>query len=60
MNNPALNTLFHGDCIPLMQTISDNCIDLIVTDPPYLVGYRDRTGRSIAGDTNSNWMQTCL
>ena len=57
MNNPALNTLFHGDCIPLMQTIADNCIDLIVTDPPYLVGYRDRTGRSIAGDTNGNWMQ---
>jgi adenine-specific DNA-methyltransferase len=56
MTNPSLNTLYHGDCIPLMQTISDNCIDLILTDPPYLVNYRDRTGRTIAGDINGDWL----
>jgi site-specific DNA-methyltransferase (adenine-specific) len=57
MAHPILNTLYHGDCIPIMHTIADNCIDLIVTDPPYLVNYRDRTGRSIAGDTTSDWIQ---
>lgn len=27
--------LFHGDCLELLKDISDNSIDLIVTDPPY-------------------------
>jgi adenine-specific DNA-methyltransferase len=57
MTIPSFNTLYHGDCIPLMQSIPDNSIDLILTDPPYLVNYRDRSGRSIAGDTSSDWLQ---
>jgi site-specific DNA-methyltransferase (adenine-specific) len=31
--------------------------DFILTDPPYLVNYRDRSGRSIAGDGNGRWLQ---
>ena len=26
-------------------------------DPPYLVNYRDRTGRSLAGDNSSQWLK---
>ncbi|UIV22956.1 DNA methylase (plasmid) [Escherichia coli] len=33
-----------------MARIPDNAIDFILTDPPYLVGFRDRSGRTIAGD----------
>ena len=29
-----------GDCLELMKDIPDNSIDLIVTDPPYLIKYR--------------------
>ena len=29
--------LLHGDCLQLMRDIPDNSIDLIVTDPPYLI-----------------------
>ena len=52
-----LNQIHHGDCIQVMQNIAPNSIDLILTDPPYLVNYRDRTGRSIAGDITSEWLE---
>ena len=29
--------LLHGDCLELMKNIPDKSIDLIVTDPPYLI-----------------------
>ena len=46
-----------GDCVRVMATIPDNAIDFILTDPPYLVGFRDRSGRTIAGDVNDDWLQ---
>jgi len=30
-----LNKLYHWDCLEVMKTFSDNCIDLTVTSPPY-------------------------
>ena len=51
-----LNHLHLGNCIPLMQSLPENSVDLILTDPPYLVNYRDRTGRKIAGDINGDWL----
>lgn len=35
----------------------NNGIDFILTDPPYLVGFRDRQGRTIAGDKTDEWLQ---
>ncbi len=46
-----------GDCVRVMATIPDNAIDFILTDPPYLVGFRDRSGRTIASDVNDDWLQ---
>ncbi len=46
-----------GNCINVMARIPDNAIDLILTDPPYLVGFRDRSGRTIAGDKTDEWLQ---
>lgn len=31
--------LICGDCLEVMKEISDESIDLIVTDPPYLINY---------------------
>jgi adenine-specific DNA-methyltransferase len=56
MSQP-INHLHLGDCTQMMRLLPDHSIDLIVTDPPYLVNYRDRTGRTIAGDRNSDWLQ---
>ena len=32
--------LYNGDCLEIMKNIKDESIDLIVTDPPYLIDYQ--------------------
>ncbi|CAD6025089.1 TPA: conjugation system SOS inhibitor PsiB [Escherichia coli] len=46
-----------GDCVRVMATFPGNAVDFILTDPPYLVGFRDRQGRTIAGDKTDEWLQ---
>jgi DNA modification methylase len=46
------NQILHGDCTRLLKTVPSESIDLVLTDPPYFVGYRDRSGRTIANDTD--------
>lgn len=46
-----------GNCVQLMAGIPDNAVDFILTDPPYLVGFRDRQGRTLAGDVTDEWLQ---
>ena len=50
------NRMLHGDCLQLLRCLPDECADLVLTDPPYLVRYKDRAGRSIANDDNTRWM----
>nr|ULG19952.1 methylase [Yersinia frederiksenii]ULG20009.1 methylase [Yersinia frederiksenii] len=45
-----------GDSVQVMSTFPAGCIDFILTDPPYLVGFTDRDGRSIANDKNGDWV----
>jgi len=54
--NASDGTLVLGDCIEILKTMSANCVDLTVTDPPYLVNYRDRSGRQIEGDQTGEWL----
>lgn len=51
------NTILHGDCVTLMETIPDNSVDFILTDPPYLVNYRPRSGQRVANDNGNEWLQ---
>lgn len=46
-----------GDSVQIMSTFPDAAVDFILTDPPYLVGFKDRSGRSIANDLNDEWVQ---
>jgi len=32
--------IYNGDCIEVMKTLSDGCIDLVVTSPPYNCGIK--------------------
>jgi len=34
-NNRMINTVVHGDCLVVMKSFEDGCIDLTVTSPPY-------------------------
>ena len=52
-----LNRIIHGDCVQTMRTIPAESVDLIVTDPPYLVNYRSRDGRRVPGDNNNAWLR---
>lgn len=48
-----LNQIHCGPSEQLLAGFSDQSIDLVVTDPPYLCRYRDRTGRTIQNDDNA-------
>lgn len=51
------NHIIHGDCVEAMQTLDPGSVGFILTDPPYLVNYRDRSGRSIINDQESDWLK---
>jgi adenine-specific DNA-methyltransferase len=40
-----------------MKDIEGGSVSLILTDPPYLVNYRDRSGRQVRNDDNDHWME---
>lgn len=46
------NRVLEGDCTQILRTLPTESVDLVVTDPPYFVRYRDRTGRTIANDAD--------
>lgn len=51
-----MSRFIQGDCVQVMPGIPDNVIDFILTDPPYLVDFTDRSGRSIANDKHADWL----
>lgn len=53
---PYLDRITHGDCIAVLAELPSACVDLVVTDPPYLVGYRERNGRPVGNDDNDAWL----
>jgi DNA modification methylase len=40
------NQIRHGDCIKMMRQTPAESVDFVLTDPPYLVNYRDRSNRA--------------
>lgn len=51
------NTVLHGDCTRILPQLPADSADFILTDPPYLVGYRDRSGRTVKNDRNAEWLK---
>ena len=51
-----LNTITHGDCRSVMAAMNPRSVDFILTDPPYVTNYRDRSGRTVANDDNAGWL----
>lgn len=52
-----MSRFVQGNCVEIMAGFPDKAVDFILTDPPYLVGFRDRQGRTIAGDVTDEWLQ---
>jgi site-specific DNA-methyltransferase (adenine-specific) len=51
------NTVIHGDCVEVMRRMPSSIVDLMLTDPPYLVRYRSRDGQTIANDDRDDWLE---
>ncbi|MAH51512.1 site-specific DNA-methyltransferase [Candidatus Pacearchaeota archaeon] len=58
-----LNTIHQGDCLELMQRLESGSVDLIITDPPYLMNYRSNRRvvkekfNHIENDTNQQFIK---
>ena len=52
-------TLYHGDCRAILSDLPAEQFDMIITDPPYLVGYDGRnhpgTYKSQGGESAFDW-----
>jgi DNA modification methylase len=51
-----LDQIIHGDCTKIMPTMPSESIDLVIADPPYLVNYRPRDGRTVDSDRSNAWL----
>ncbi len=51
------NRILHGDCVQVMRSLPAESVDFVLTDPPYLVRYRDRSGRTVANDDRAEWLR---
>jgi DNA modification methylase len=45
------NQIVQGDSVEVLKNLPDEFVGLVVTDPPFLVNYRDRSGRTIKNDS---------
>jgi adenine-specific DNA-methyltransferase len=45
------NRIIQGDCAAVLKTLPAASVDFVLTDPPYLVRYKDRSGRTIRNDS---------
>lgn len=51
------NTVLQGNCIEVMATMPAASVDFVLTDPPYITRYRDRSGRQVANDDRDDWLR---
>jgi hypothetical protein len=52
-----LNSVLHGDCVEIMRGMQPGSVDFVLTDPPYITRYADRSGRTVANDDNHRWLK---
>ena len=58
--------LIYGDCLEVMKAIPNESIDLIVTDPPYLINYKSKwscngnSSKTILGDNDYNLIENSI
>lgn len=63
-----VNKIYNVDVLEFMSTLSDESIDLVVTDPPYLISYKSnhrkdrghKFSTTIANDNNPELIKTYI
>jgi site-specific DNA-methyltransferase (adenine-specific) len=60
MKEVGTNKIHNVDCLEFINTLPDNCIDLVLTDPPYGMSYKSNYRKdkyeSIENDSNIEWL----
>jgi DNA modification methylase len=60
MNLPIANyrnQVLPGDCVQVMRRMDAECVEVILTDPPYLCRYSPRDGQSVINDDRDDWLE---
>jgi adenine-specific DNA-methyltransferase len=52
-----LGHVTQGPCEAVMNGLPTGSVDFILTDPPYLVRCKDRSGRTVQNDDNASWLE---
>lgn len=52
-----VNRILTGDSTVILPQLPAASIDFVLTDPPYLVNYRDRRNRTVPNDDNTAWLR---
>src|SRR3990167_9180527 len=48
-----INKVIQGDCLEVMKQMPDECVDLVITDPPYSIG-------TTSTGTKGSWLDNNL
>lgn len=56
MNAYHPNTIIHDNCLNVLPQLPARSIDFVLTDPPYVRRYIERSGRAIPND-NFHWLK---
>lgn len=51
------NSIVNADCLQALPGLPARCADFVLTDPPYLVNYKSRDGRTVPNDDNDAWLK---
>ncbi len=54
------NIIHQGDCLPIMQEMSDKCVDLVFTSPPYNMRTRIRNGEYVTREQTTHFSKKYL
>jgi len=57
INDYFINRVIHGDSLIKLMQLPDHSVDFVLTDPPYVVRYKSRDGRSITNDDRTGWIE---
>lgn len=63
-----INKIYNYDCLNGLRSLPDECIDLIATDPPYLMNYKSKCRKdkkhkftkAIANDNNPDFIKSVI
>ena len=53
------SSVTQSDCLEYLSTLDDNSVDLVVTDPPYFIGFDGGKGWDSQWDSEHAYLEWC-